>query len=114
MISGKLFPYPADNPPGLVPVHDPQIKMEEDTMEDTQGQFLGGVLVIGGKKLLLYELVDQEGQEKQRGKRRRLEDKKKSKNLKEVDKAREKEVEREGRKRKPKATVVWPWSEISA
>jgi DNA damage-binding protein 1 len=114
MLSGKLFPYPADNPPVLVPVHGPHVKIEEDPMEDTQEEFLGGILVLGGKKLLLYELVDQEGQEKQRGKRRRLEDKKKSKNLKEADKAREKEAEREGRKRKPKGTVVWPWSEISA
>lgn len=118
MISDKLFPYPTDNPPMLVPVYATQRKNEEDledeTMENSQGQFLGGVLVVGGKKLLLYELVDKEGQEKQKGKRRRLEDKKKSKDPLELAKAREKEAEREGRRRRPGATVVWPWSEVSA
>lgn len=110
MISDKLFPYPADNPPRLVPVH-PQTDGEVHTLQD---QFRGGVLVVGGKKVLLYELVDKEGQEKQRGKRRRLEGKKSSKDPVELVKAREKEAEREGRRRKPRVSVAWPWSDIAA
>lgn len=111
MISDRIFPYPTDNPPRLVPVYPPR---EDDESIKLQDQFLGGVLVVGGKKVLLHELVNKEGQEKQKGKRRRLEDKKKSKDPLELAKAREKEAEREGRRRKPRANVAWPWSDIAA
>ncbi|KAF5360619.1 hypothetical protein D9756_004828 [Leucocoprinus leucothites] len=119
MISERIFPYPADSPPRLVPVYPPSTKREDDDdddeiMDSSDKKFPGGILVAGGKKLLLYELVDRESQEKQRGKRRRLEDKKKSKDPVEKAKAREKEVEREGRKRKPRASVIWPWSDFAA
>jgi DNA damage-binding protein 1 len=115
MISDKMLPYPADSPPKLLPVYPPK---HEDGSEDetmwSDDRFLGGVFVVGGKKVLLYELVNSEGQERQRGKRRRLEDKKKSKDPLEKAKAREKETERESRRRKPRASVVWPWSDVAA
>lgn len=114
MISDRMFPYPADSPPRLVPVHPPSPnKHDEDGTMVSHSRQYGGVLVVGGKKVLLYELVNNEGQERQRGKRRRLEDKKKSKDPLEKAKAREKEAERESRKRKPRASVVWPWSDIT-
>ncbi len=110
-ILDKLFPYPADSPPRLIPVHPPRADGGSDI---SQGQFGGGMLVVGGKKVLLYELVDKEGQEKQRGKRRRLENKKSSKDPVEIAKAREKEAEREGMRRKSRASVPWSWSDIAA
>ncbi|KXN88147.1 DNA damage-binding protein 1a [Leucoagaricus sp. SymC.cos] len=114
VISDKIFPYPLDSPPKLVPVFPSSpLKDEDDTMAEQEGHFLGGILVVGGRKLLLYELVDEEGQEKQRGKRKRLEDKKKSKDPLEKAKAREREAERESKRRKPRANVVWPWSDIN-
>ncbi|KAF9454820.1 hypothetical protein P691DRAFT_716708 [Macrolepiota fuliginosa MF-IS2] len=113
-ISDKLLPFPADSPPKLVPVYPPRVKEEEGVYMDAPGQFLGGVLIVGGKKVLLHELVNREGQEKQKGKQRRLESKKKSKDPVELAKVRDKEVEREGKRRKPRANVVWPWSDIAA
>lgn len=117
VISDRIFPYPADSPPKLVPVYPPSLvksEEDEDDVMDSEDQFIGGILVVGGKKMLLYELVNQESQEKQKGKRRRLEEKKKSKDLVESKRAREKEAEREGKKRKPRASVVWPWSDVAA
>ncbi|KAF8635825.1 hypothetical protein AX15_000024 [Amanita polypyramis BW_CC] len=108
-LSDKVVPFPTDIVPRLVsvPAPDPYANEDDDT-------FRGGVLVIGGRKLLLYELAGREAQEKQRGKLRKLEARKSSSDVNEVARAREKETERENRRRKPKASVEWPWSEVSA
>ena len=90
-----------------VPSPDPYADSDDDV-------FRGGVLVLGGRKLLLFELAGREAQTKQKGKRRRLEEKKASSDPNEAAKAREKEAEREGKRRKPKATIEWPWSDIAA
>jgi len=75
---------------------------------------LGGVLVLGGKKILYYELTAPEAQVKAKGKNSRTEKKKNSSEKGEVSRAKEKEVEREWRKKKAKCWVEWPWSEVKA
>ncbi|KAG2010117.1 pre-mRNA-splicing factor rse1, variant 2 [Coprinopsis cinerea AmutBmut pab1-1] len=106
VISNKSIPFPTEYIPKLVAV--PAGQYEE---VDDDSTFLGGVLVIGGRKILLYELASEESREKQKGKAARLE-----KMLADSDKAQEaraKQAEREGRRRKPTASVVWPWDEVA-
>ncbi|KAF8650163.1 hypothetical protein AX16_005397 [Volvariella volvacea WC 439] len=104
VLSLKTFPFPTELVPHLIPV--PPSVIDEDS--------LGGVLVVGGKSILLYELLGFDGQEKAKGKKRRLESRKNSSDPAEVSKAKEKEKERESRRRKAKAAVPWPWGEITA
>ncbi|KAG6831954.1 hypothetical protein H0H92_006555 [Tricholoma furcatifolium] len=106
-ISQKVIPYYDDACLRLVPVL-PQ------SVEDQEDAHLGGVLVIGGRKILMYDLASKRAQEKQGSKRRRLESKKKSSDAAEAKEAREKEMEKEGRIRKVQGSVDWPWSEITA
>ncbi|KAG6887255.1 hypothetical protein C0992_013155 [Termitomyces sp. T32_za158] len=109
VISNKVVPYPDEITLKLFPVQ-PQ-SVDSDVEEDC---FLGGLLVIGGRKIVMYELASSQGQAKQRSKRRRLEKKKKSIDAADVEEARIKEKEREGRARKVHGSVVWPWSEVTA
>ncbi|KAH9480543.1 DNA damage-binding protein 1a [Psilocybe cubensis] len=110
VISDKVVPSPLDSPPRLIPV-PPTTTEDGDIPEDA---FLGGILVVGGKQIALYELASKESQEKERGKLKRLDSKKKSNDAVEVSKARTKEMERANRRRKATAMVDWPWSEITA
>jgi len=64
--------------------------------------------------LLLYGLVDQQNQERERGKRKRLEEKKRSRDPGIKSRAFEKEAKRGGKIIKSLANVVWPWSDITA
>ncbi|KAG6837618.1 hypothetical protein H0H93_006139 [Arthromyces matolae] len=105
----KEVPYPEDIPLKLLPVH-PQPSDDGDAEED----FLGGILVIGGRSILMFELASVESRGKQRSKKKRLEAKKKSTDAGEAARAREKEKEREGRARKVQGSVQWPWSEVTA
>jgi DNA damage-binding protein 1 len=110
-IAAKVLPCPTECVPQLLSVPPSQLTIDGD---DEDEGFAGGVLIVGGKKILLFELASMQGQAKQRGKRRRLDAKKKSTDAADVEKAREKETEREGRKRKPSGSVEWPWSEVTA
>lgn len=110
IIHDKVAPYPLDSPLHIIPV--PAVISEDDT-DIPEGAFLGGVLVVGGKQLVLYELASKESQEKQRGKLKRLDSKKKSNDAADIAKARTKELERASRRRKARATIEWPWSEVS-
>ena len=110
-ISARVLPCPTECIPQLLSVPPSQLTVDGD---DEDEGFSGGVLIVGGRKILLFELASTQGQAKQRGKRRRLEAKKKSTDAAEVAKAREKEMEREGRKRKARGSVEWPWSEVTA
>jgi DNA damage-binding protein 1 len=74
----------------------------------------GGVLLLGSKKIQFFQFADGDLQEKLKGKQRRTEGRKKSADLAEAQRAKQKESERASRKRKPKATIQWPWSEITA
>lgn len=108
-LAETCFPFPTEVVPRLLTA--PPADYDADTDSDA---FRGGVLVVGGRKLLLYELAGRDAQEKQKAKRRKLEARKSSSDVNEVAKAREKEAERESRRRKPKASIEWPWSEVSA
>lgn len=111
-IPSKSFPLLSDTPPFLIPVPPTSVDDLADLQEGNNG-FLGGVIVVGGKKLLLYEMSSAAWQEKQQGKKRRLE-RQKGVGEKEALKAKEKEKEMEGKKRKTRAAVDWPWSEVTA
>lgn len=108
-ISKKVLPLPEDNIPCLIPV--PPLLAEDD---DEERDFLGGVLVAGGNKVLLYELASERSRAKQRGKRDRLEKLKTGSDAAKAKSANFKQLERDARKRKPTATVEWPWGEVTA
>ncbi|EGN98024.1 hypothetical protein SERLA73DRAFT_109335 [Serpula lacrymans var. lacrymans S7.3] len=102
-LSAKSFPI-GDKPPSLVYI-PPFIDDDED--------FIGGMLVIGGTKILFYDTSSRESQGNRKQKQRRM-DKGKDSTVKELAKAKQKEDEREWRKKKARASVDWPWSEITA
>ncbi|KAG6831652.1 hypothetical protein H0H87_004602 [Tephrocybe sp. NHM501043] len=89
------------------------IPSQQSEAEDAE-EFLGGMLVVGAQKLLLYELSDVRARAKQTSKRRRLDSKKKSTDAAEFAMAEAKESEREGRVRKGLGSVDWPWSQVTA
>lgn len=110
-ISSKIISYPTDSVPLLIPV---QPETNDDGINMSESSFQGGVLVVGGRQILLFELSSRESQEKVKGKRKRLEARKKSTDPAEVSRAKAKELERESRKKKPTAVVEWPWNQITA
>lgn len=110
-ISNKIIPYPTDSVPRLIPLQPEAI---DDGINMREYRFQGGVLVVGGTQIHLFELSSRESQEKVKGKRKRLEAKKKSTDVAEVSRAKAKELERESRKKKPNAVVEWPWSNIAS
>ena len=109
-ISAKVLPFPTDTPPRLISVPMPDVPENNDGEE----AFLGGVLILGGRKILLYDLSSMEGREKQKNKRKRLESKKQTGDAAEISKAIQKEKERDARLRKAFGSVEWPWSEVTA
>jgi DNA damage-binding protein 1 len=110
-ISNKIIPYPADSVPCLIPVPP---ENDDDGINMNEYGFQGGILLVGGRQILLFELSSRESQEKLKGKRKRLEARKKSTDAAEIARAKAKELERESRKKKPSAVVEWPWSPITA
>ena len=78
---------------------------------DTDELLPGGILVFGRRKIRFFEMSSEEWQEKHRGKQRRLDSRNKN-----VDQsaAKEKQKGREIKRRRAKATVDWPWSEVTA
>ncbi|TFY79541.1 hypothetical protein EWM64_g4471 [Hericium alpestre] len=105
-LPSSAFPI-LETPPALITV-----PAAEDGEEDER--FRGGVLVVGGRRIQLHELSDSLWQEKYRGKQKRNDAKKNSNDRKTVAGAHNKERDREAKRRKPKAAVDWPWSEITA
>lgn len=105
-LSAKTLPHPQDNTPFLVAV--PPVTDDPDS--------LGGIIVLGGKKIQFYELAAPEAQVKLSGKAKRTEQKKKKASADEEAalKLAQKEQEREWRKRKPRSWVEWPWSEVES
>ncbi|KAG6854676.1 hypothetical protein C0991_003324 [Blastosporella zonata] len=102
----KILPHPLDFSLRLISV-PPQL--EDEGVEE----YRGGVLIIGGRKIMMYELASTLGQEKQTRKKRRLE-KKRDADAEQVEVARAKEKEREVKPRKVEGSVDWPWSEVTA
>ncbi|KAF7365431.1 CPSF-A domain-containing protein [Mycena venus] len=112
-ISPKFLPYPETAVPKLIPVLCPQDFTNTDAENESE-TFIGGVLLVGGTRILLFEVVSADGQDKQRNKRRKLERAKETGIKAEIEKATQKQLDRDTRKRKPKASVDWPWSEITS
>ncbi|KAJ3904528.1 CPSF A subunit region-domain-containing protein [Lentinula edodes] len=125
-ISYKHLPNPAETAVHLIPIpadEDYMYDMHMDEDEHETDVFLGGILVVGGSKILLYELTSQETREfkpvKGKGKRKR--DSKKQKQIDapnptpNTDSGSSKQKNlNEIKKRDPRATVEWPWSWVTA
>ncbi|KAH9841501.1 mono-functional DNA-alkylating methyl methanesulfonate N-term-domain-containing protein [Rhodofomes roseus] len=117
ILPSSTFPE-TESPPLLVPVPpyaSPEAEDDEyDDEEDSRRSHRGGVLVLGGRKILFIEHESREQQEVKRGKQRRVSERLSSGDSKQMLKAKEKEKERDARKAKPRLRVNWPWSEITA
>lgn len=107
-ISSKMIPNPADLVPKLLPA--PAMVGEDDESLD----FRGGVLIVGGVHILLFELASDSERQRQAGKAHRSSRDRKSGDPKVSSAAIDKEQAREGRKRKAKASIEWPWGEVTA
>lgn len=81
-------------------------------MDDADAPFPGGVLVLSGRRLLVYAVAEGEARKKHASKLGKLDKRKASMDAAEARKAQAKE--REGKKRKPDASVDWPWGEVTA
>lgn len=103
LLSGTAFPV-LDTPPSLVPL--------PPNDDDASQAFAGGVLVVGGRRMVAYALAEGEARAKHASKLRQSEKRKQSADAAEARRAQEKE--REGKKRKPEASIDWPWSEVTA
>jgi DNA damage-binding protein 1 len=108
----KSFPGPftEESLPALIPIPAPPSSFAENT-DSPQG----GILILGGKKVLYYDFAPSAAQTKSKGKSSRTEKKMKT-GIEKVDanKLKAKEAEREWKKRKVQAWVEWPWSEVAA
>ncbi|KIN94881.1 hypothetical protein M404DRAFT_17165 [Pisolithus tinctorius Marx 270] len=93
--------------------HPPRLVLVPPDQDEGQ-DFNGAVLVVGGRKILLYDLASNDAAAHNHSKALRMEKKKRSADAEEASKAKQKEKERERFKKKPRATVDWPWSEVTA
>ncbi|KAL1748361.1 mono-functional DNA-alkylating methyl methanesulfonate N-term-domain-containing protein [Schizophyllum fasciatum] len=96
------FRYADEDPLFLLPV------------PEEEGKFRGGVLIVGGRRITLYERADVQAKERRGKKRDTLEARLKEGDSRTQREAKEKQKERELRKRKPQASVDWPWSPVAA
>ncbi|TRM61119.1 mono-functional DNA-alkylating methyl methanesulfonate N-term-domain-containing protein [Schizophyllum amplum] len=99
-LNNSYFRRPDSDPTFLLPVPE-------------QTQFRGGVLIVGGKRLLLYERADDKARVRHGKKRDTLEERLEKGNAKAKREAMDKQNERDLRKRKPRASVDWPWSAVA-
>lgn len=113
LLSERTFPS-LDPAPLLVPIPSHSTGSEEDDEDETGPAHRGGVLVLGGRKVMFFENASQDQQDTRKEKQRRLGKRLSSTVQAEVAKAKEKEKERETRKIKARATVKWPWNAITA
>ncbi|KAF9485871.1 hypothetical protein BDN70DRAFT_870784 [Pholiota conissans] len=109
LIPERVVPFPSELPPQLIPVQS-NVPAEDDEADTA---FAGGVMVVGGRQVLLFEIASIQDQAKQRGKQKRLETKLKSTDTAESAQAKAKAQERGFRKRKAKAMVDWPWNAVN-
>jgi len=111
-----LLPQTIILPPALISTDAPPslVVVPPQRLHGTEESAPGGVLVLGGRKVRLFELSSEEWQEKYRGRLRTAEGQKKNTDRSSEGKTKEKQKGREIRKRKAKATVEWPWDEVTA
>ncbi|EJF63344.1 hypothetical protein DICSQDRAFT_153890 [Dichomitus squalens LYAD-421 SS1] len=110
-LSDKTFPS-LESPLMLVPI--PQHETDADEGDDDAPAHRGGVLILGGRKILFYEHSTEEQQETRKEKHRRLSKRLASEDEAKAQEAKKKEKERESRRIKPRASVKWPWAAVTA
>jgi DNA damage-binding protein 1 len=113
LLSAAAFPpalADADAVPALVPLARPAAGAA--AYED----FHGGVLVLGGRKIVLYPMATDGAQADKAARRARGASRRKSSGATDTarEKERTKEAARELMKRKPLCSVEWPWAEVTA
>lgn len=111
VLPANAFPD-TDNPFILVSV--PSFAVVSEYEADEMSQCAGGVLVLGGRKILFYEIASVERQKRQKGKDKRQTKRKASGNEKQLEVARQRDKERDLKRVKAKMSVKWPWSEVTA
>lgn len=104
------FPYTKHS---LILVSVPPFPLDS-TLDQEEAECLGGVLVLGGRKVIFVEAASVEEQKSEKGKEKRQQRRKSSGVEAMLKLAKQKEKEREAKKVKPRATVKWPWSEVVA
>lgn len=92
----------------------PPFSLDPGKSEDEIAECLGGVLVLGGRKIIFVEANTVAEQKYEKGKEKRQQRRKTSGVESLLKQAKQKEKEREAKKVKPRATVKWPWSEVTA
>ncbi|KAI0084181.1 CPSF A subunit region-domain-containing protein [Irpex rosettiformis] len=110
ILASSSFPD-TDNPLVLVPVPSFSLR-PSPSGEDVQ--CLGGVFVLGGRKIIFVEAATIDQQHREKGKEKRQQQRKSSTSERVQRQAKQKEKEREAKKVKSKAAVKWPWSEVTA
>ncbi|KAG0700426.1 CPSF A subunit region-domain-containing protein [Suillus ampliporus] len=103
-VPGKLFSTAMDDDGNPAIIHIPSYEGDDDD------DFEGGILIIGGRKIMLYDFVNTDTQAKRESKKKRAD---KKKNTGDAE-ANAKEKGREWKKRKARAAVEWPWAEVTA
>lgn len=119
VISGNIHPTDSGHLPHLVPIPalsnpDEMDVDDDDGDNETLPLFRGGILVVGGEKLYLYELSDKASQSRYASKMSKLQTQKQSKDPNVARHALDKEKERNTRKRSAQHTVPWPWGPVTA
>jgi DNA damage-binding protein 1 len=107
LLSSASFPH-TDTPPILVPI----AASEAESALTGDETFPGGILVIGGRKIVMHKLAPVEWQERKKTKQKK--EKRKSSSAAEITKAREKETARRNMKRKPFCSAEWPFGDVTA
>jgi DNA damage-binding protein 1 len=102
-VPGKLFSTAMDDDGTPAIIHIPSYEGDDDDFE-------GGILVLGGRKVMLYDFVSSDMQTKREGKKNRVD----KKRIAGDAEASAKEKDREWKKRKHRAAVEWPWAEVTA
>ncbi|KAH8824837.1 mono-functional DNA-alkylating methyl methanesulfonate N-term-domain-containing protein [Flagelloscypha sp. PMI_526] len=113
--------HDADHPPHLVcvpklvnPEHMEVDGDDDENIASSASVFRGGILVLGGDKVYLYEFRKSGSIQRNEAKLGQMEADKTASDSPVARKAFEKERAMFGRKRKPEYSVEWPWSFVSA
>lgn len=106
------FPFPSEHEsyPIVLPLAS---AADADDSAEESDVWKGGVMVLGGRKIIAFQLADTRWQARRRAKLEKTEKEKKKGGTK-GEAAKEKDKKREDAKRKPRAVVDWPWGEVSA
>ncbi|KAG1743291.1 CPSF A subunit region-domain-containing protein [Suillus paluster] len=102
-VPGKLFSTAMDDDGTPTIIHIPSYQEDDD-------DFQGGILIIGGRNIMLYDFVSRDTQDRRESKKKRADKKKTTGNAEAIAK----EKAKEWKKRKARAAVEWPWAEVTA